>query len=215
MTPVAGASVSGSNFADFGVHLAVDAVAVVILAVGIYLPRHARRDLMTAMVCFNVALFVVLATIDVRSTDVGVGFGLFALLSIITLRSETFSTIELGYLFVAIVVGVVNALEVGGRFLDWRNEGFAALLTAVALVAVYAADHPRLSRATGHQQVTLDRVHADPALLRADLEERLHVTVTSASVLHTDYVAETMLVDVRYRHRPAASAAPRGPRGTP
>lgn len=190
--------ISAANYADFFVHLAVDVVAFVILGVLTYYRRHGRIDFLICMAAFNIGLFVVLAVIDVRSTSLGVGFGLFALLSIISLRSDPFSLIELGYFFTALVVGVVNALEVGGRLLNPANELFAAALTAVVVIVVYVVDHPRLRRASGRQQITLDRVHADPAALHADLEQRLGVVVKSASVLHTNYVEETMLVDVRY-----------------
>ncbi|WP_052466027.1 DUF4956 domain-containing protein [Mobilicoccus massiliensis] len=198
-------SVTPENFLDFGIHLVVDLAAVLVLAFGIYL-RHGRRDIVTCLLCFNLALFVVLAVIDVRSVDLGFGFGLFALLSIISLRSETFSTIELAYFFCGIVLGVVNALEVGGTVLNWSNELFAILLSATIVLGVYLVDHPRLRPAAGHVQITLDTVHRDPVMLRNDLEDRLGVDVTTATVLHADYVQDTMLVDVRY-------VAPDGARG--
>jgi hypothetical protein len=191
-------TVTGANFVDFFVHLSVNLIGLVVLAVVVYYRRHRRRDLLTCMVCFNVSIFVVLSVLDVRDAGVGLGFGLFALLSIITLRSETFSTIELGYLFSAVIIGVVNALEVGGGVLTWQNELFAALLTAVVVAAAYVADHPGLRQATGHQQITLDRVYPDAGLMRADIEQRLGVVVTTATVLHSNYVEETTLVDVRY-----------------
>lgn len=192
---------TGENFLDFGVHLVVNLVAIVILGVSVYYPRHGRRDLVTCMIAFNVSLFAVLAVIDVRGVDLGFGFGLFALLSIISLRSETFSTIELAYFFAGVVIGVVNALEVGGGILNWRNELFAIMLSSVIVLTVYVVDHPALRPAAGHQHITLDRIHADPSLLRADIEHRLGVRVTTATVLHTNYVEETMLIDIRYQSR--------------
>jgi hypothetical protein len=191
-------TVTGANFVDFFVHLSVNLIGLVVLAVVVYYRRHRRRDLLTCMVCFNVSIFVVFSVLDVRDAGVGLGFGLFALLSIITLRSETFSTIELGYLFSAVIIGVVNALEVGGGVLTWQNELFAALVTTVVVAAAYVADHPGLRKAAGHQQITLDRVYPDAGLMRADLEQRLGVVVTTATVLHTNCVEETTLVDVGY-----------------
>lgn len=196
-------NVTSANFVDFLTHLFVDLVALLILAVVLYYRRYHRRDLLTSIVCFNVSLFVVLAVIDVRSTSIGVGFGLFALLSIISLRSETFSTIELGYFFAGLVIGVVNGLEVGGKVLDPQNELFAIMLTASVIVVIWLIDLPQLHQAQRHQQITLDQVHSDPAALRADLEQRLGASITTTTVLHTDYVQQTMLVDVRYRQDPS------------
>ena len=52
--------------------------------------------------------------------------------------------------------------------------------------------------------VTLDVVHADPAALHADLEQRLGGTVLSCTVTEVDYVRDVSIVDVRFR-RPAAA----------
>ena len=185
----------------------VDLVGVVILGYVLYFRRHRRRDLLTCIVCFNVSMFVVLSVIDLRSTSLAVGFGLFALLSIISLRSTPFSTVELAYFFSGIVLGVVNGLEVGGGLLNLTNELFAVLLTAVVLVTVAVVDSPRFQRAAGHQQITLDRLHNSPADLLADLEGRLDAKVTTATVLHSDYVQQTMLVDVRYDLNVATGSA--------
>ena len=43
----------------------------------------------------------------------GVGFGLFAVLSIVRLRSEPFSNRELAYFFVALVLALVCAIDLG------------------------------------------------------------------------------------------------------
>ncbi len=194
--------VTPANFLDFGIHVAVNLVGLVVLTVGLYYRRHRRRDLLTCMVCFNISLFVALAVIDVRGVEgLGVGFGLFALLSIINLRSDPFSTVELGYFFSALVTGVVNGVEVGGGLLTLTNEMFAIMLTFTVVAVVAIIDHPRLHQGDNHQQITLDRVHEDPRALRTDLEGRLDAPVMTATVLHTDYVQQTMLVDVRYGQR--------------
>ncbi|HEX4813863.1 MAG TPA: DUF4956 domain-containing protein, partial [Nonomuraea sp.] len=63
----------------------------------------------------------------------------------------------------------------------------------------YVADHPALLGRGRHQMVTLDVVHADPDLLRADLESRLRARVLHYVVTHVDYVRDVTVVDVRYQ----------------
>ena len=96
-------------------------------------------DLVVVYALFNIGLFLALLVIAGGELSMGVGFGLFAVLSIVRLRSEPFSNRELAYFFVALVLALVCAIDLG-------NLAFAGMLAGVALLAAWAIDHPRLSR---------------------------------------------------------------------
>ncbi|NUP67003.1 MAG: DUF4956 domain-containing protein [Nonomuraea sp.] len=170
----------------------MDLVAVTVLAYGLYYRRHHRRDLLFAYVALNVGIFAVVSLLLVQRVDLAVGFGLFGVLSIIRLRSSEITQQEIAYYFVAIVLGLVNGiaseLPLTALFLD-----------AVLLAVVYVADHPRLLGRTRQQVVTLDVVHADPTLLKADLESRLRARVLHYVVTQVDYVRDVTVVDVRFQ----------------
>jgi Domain of unknown function (DUF4956) len=181
--------------ADVLVRLAIDAVAAGALVYGLFLPRHRRMDLVVVYALFNVGVFLALVVIAAGEVSMGVGFGLFAVLSIIRLRSEPFSNRELAYFFVALVIALVCAIDLG-------SPVHAAALAGAALAAAWAIDHPRLSRPTRRLEVTLELVFSDPDALRRHLEERLNAPVTDVSVLELDYVRETTRAEVRYREEP-------------
>jgi hypothetical protein len=172
--------------------LGIDIVAIAILAYGLYFRRHGRPDLMVAYVTFNVALLVVISVIAGRELGVGFGFGLFAILSIIRLRSEEFSNREIGYFFSALALALVNGIDVG-------DTGFTLMLDVVIVAAVALVDRPGLLREVRQQDVVLDTVHGDEAALLADLQQRLGGEIVSFSVRETDYVRETTALKVRWR----------------
>ncbi|HLV71433.1 MAG TPA: DUF4956 domain-containing protein [Vulgatibacteraceae bacterium] len=180
--------------------LAADLAAITVLAQVIYFRRHRRRDLRLAYIAVNVGVFTVVSLLLAERADVAVGFGLFAVLSIIRLRSDAITQEEIGYYFVALALGLVNGIA---AVIPW----LAVLLDVVLLAMMYVADHPRFSRRTHHQVVTLDVVHRDPEALRADLEYRLGGTVLALNVTEVDYVRDVTVVDVRYRRH----ASPDGP----
>ncbi|MFI7697837.1 DUF4956 domain-containing protein [Nonomuraea sp. NPDC049480] len=169
----------------------MDLVAVVLLAYGLYYRRHHRRDLLFAYVALNVGIFAVVSLLLVQRIDIAVGFGLFGVLSIIRLRSSEITQQEIAYYFVAIVLGLVNGLAAA-----WPLTALG--LDAVLLAVMYVADHPGLFGRARHQVVTLDVVHADPDLLRVDLESRLRARVLHCVVTQIDYVRDVTVVDVRY-----------------
>ncbi|MEV0622375.1 DUF4956 domain-containing protein [Nonomuraea sp. NPDC050404] len=169
----------------------MDLVAIVVLAYGLYYRRHHRRDLLFAYIALNVGIFAVVSLLLVQRVDIAVGFGLFGVLSIIRLRSNEITQQEIAYYFVAIVLGLVNGIAG-----SWPMT--ALLLNGVLLAVMYVADHPGLLGRTRQQVVTLDVVHADPEMLRVDLESRLRARVVQCVVQQVDYVRDVTVVDVRY-----------------
>src|SRR3712207_1533212 len=117
MTTVAAAP----TYADVLPRLGLDLVAIAALVYGVFHPRHRRMDLVVVYALFNIGLFVALVVIAAGEVSMGVGFGLFAVLSIVRLRSEPFSNRELAYFFVALVLALVCAIDLG-------SLAFAAVL---------------------------------------------------------------------------------------
>jgi hypothetical protein len=178
------------DLGDLALRLGIDLAATAALVYGLFHPRHRRMDLVVVYALFNVGVFLALSVIAAGEVSMGVGFGLFAVLSIVRLRSEPFSNRELAYFFVALVIALVCALDIG-------HAAYAGLLATVALLAAWAIDHPRISRPSRRLEVTLERVLEDGEALRAHLRERLRAPVLDLAVLEIDYVRETMRVEVR------------------
>jgi hypothetical protein len=182
-------------YGDVLPRLGLDVVAISALVYGLFYPRHRRMDLVVVYALFNLGLFVALLVIAGGEVSMGVGFGLFAVLSIVRLRSEPFSNRELAYFFVALVLALVCAIDLG-------SLAFAGLLAAVALVAAWAIDHPRVSKPSRRMEVKLELVFNDHEALRRHLEERLNARVVEVAVLEIDYVIETTRAEVRYAPLP-------------
>ncbi|GAA1101165.1 DUF4956 domain-containing protein [Nocardiopsis exhalans] len=172
--------------------LAVDLTAITVLSYALYFRRHGRRDLVLAYVALNVGIFAVVSMLAQQEVGLAVGFGLFGVLSILRLRSDLISQGEIGYYFVAIALGLVNAVAAP---MPWLVVGLNALL----LSALYLAGHPKLLARTQRRIMTLDVVHEDPVALRQDLEGRLRGRVRHVDVTEVDYVRDLMVVDVRFQ----------------
>ena len=82
--------------------IAIDLVAIFILTVPLYYRRHHRRDLLTAFAVLNIGVFAVASILGSTSVGIGVGMGLFGVLSIIRLRSTEISQYEVAYYFSAL-----------------------------------------------------------------------------------------------------------------
>jgi Domain of unknown function (DUF4956) len=172
--------------------LIVDLVCIGIVAFAVFYRRYRRADLVVAYVALNVSLFSV-AVLIVNEMRIGVafGFGLFAILSIIRLRSEPISPEESAYYFVALVLGLINGMV-------FRNAPLARILDLGLVVVMLVLDNGFVGVKARRQVVTLDTVYPDEGRLRRDLEARLGGKVKRLFVKETDYVRDTTVVDVRY-----------------
>src|SRR3954464_15426789 len=72
--------------------------------------RRPRRGLFMVYSAFNIGLFGVLTVISDKHVGPAIGFGLFAMLSIVRLRSEPFGNADLAYFFCALVLALANGL---------------------------------------------------------------------------------------------------------
>jgi hypothetical protein len=142
---------------------------------------------------------VTVSLLSSTRVDITLGFGLFAILSIIRLRSSTATQQEVSYYFVALVLGLVNGLG-----LEDRRILVMSNIVLIAALLVVASKH--LRERARRLDITLDVVHADDTALVADLEHRLGGRVLHHVVNEVDYVRDTMVVDVRYRPEPVRSS---------
>jgi len=182
-----------------GARLLIDVVAIALLAIGLFYRRHRRSDLVVLYVVFNVGLFAAVVVISEGQVVAAVGFGLFAVLSIIRLRAEQLSFAEIAYFFAAIVVGLVTAIDLGGA-------GSTAALAALVLAAPALIDQPGLLKVSRRLEITLERTVTDPGELRRAVEERLGARVVALEVLDLDFVREVTRVEVHVIDRPRSPA---------
>lgn len=171
--------------------IAADLVSIAVLVLGLYVPRHTRKDLMAAYIGVNVGVLAVTALLSTSSVGAGLGLGLFGVLSIIRLRSTELSQHEVAYFFASLALGLLGGIQTAPLALTGALMGLVVLSLAIA-------DAPAVMRRNRHQVVMLDHAFADEPTLIAHLEKLLGARVRSFEVQQLDLVDDTTLVDVRY-----------------
>src|SRR6478735_1629324 len=147
----------------------------------------------------NVGVLAVTIVLASSAATVGLGLGLFGVLSIIRLRSDELGQHEIAYYFAAL-----GGLGTGDVAL------YVSLMTGLVLVLALADS--RLLHATGLRQVVvLDSAVTDERDLVVRLEMLLDARVTRVTPIRVDLVNDTTTIEVHYAAmpRPALPAAER------
>ena len=186
------AKAAAVDYPEFTQRLALDVVAIGILTHLLFLRRHGRRDLRDTFVIVNICVFAALSVIGSQKISVGVAFGLFAILSIIRLRSEPYDNIEIAYFFGSLTLALINGFEQSQIVLT-------VILDALVLATVYVIDHRTLrTKTVRRRKITLDTAETDVDVLRTMLAERMGVEIVSVAINEIDYVHGTTSVVIRY-----------------
>ncbi len=171
--------------------IAIDLVAIFILTVPLYYRRHHRRDLLTAFAVLNIGVFAVASILGSTSVGIGVGMGLFGVLSIIRLRSTEISQYEVAYYFSALSIGLIAGLGSGDPLTS-------SALIALVLVVVALVDSRKILPASRQEEMRLDRAFTNENELARHVEKLLGATVTNLRVISVDLVNDTTTIDVRW-----------------
>ena len=95
--------------APFALNFAI----VLVIVRGIYYPVQRDKSYVFTFITFNTIVFFVMGLLNNSAISVGVGFGLFAIFSILRYRTDTIPIREMTYLFVLIALPVLNSILLG------------------------------------------------------------------------------------------------------
>ena len=137
------------DYIDFLRDLIIDLAALYLLVYVIYYRRYGDREMAITMGLLNLFLFTIVLTMTMTEFNLGAGFALFALLSLITLRSVIISKVEVGYILGAITLGLVNGMSIHDYLL-------LALCNLVILVGPWVMDSSWLLKPTLQVDTDID-----------------------------------------------------------
>ena len=137
--------------------LLLDLVAISVMTFGLYFPRHRRRDMVVAYLVINLGVVAITSALISTGITAGLGFGLFAVLSLVRLRSAELDQQEVAYYFAAMTLGLLGGLVLEPVWL-------VPALMALVLVGLAIGDRGRLFERYPVQTVT---PHLLPVMLFA------------------------------------------------
>jgi multisubunit Na+/H+ antiporter MnhF subunit len=182
------------------------AVALLIVRF-IYYPTTQDKNFVFSFLAFNTVIYFVLGLLTSVELSIGVGFGLFAIFSVLRYRTDETPIREMTYLFVLIALPVMNSVLM-------PTGGFDKLLLAngAVLAVLFVLEREWGFHFEARKQLVYERIDlitpAKQEQLLADLRERTGLPVQRATIGRIDFLRDTAEVTVYYP-QPEARRAPR------
>ena len=181
----------------------INFISIYFVAYIVLLKKYKNTEMFITCTLFNLFVLIIVMALIRTNFNIAAGFGLFALLSLIQLRSTQFTKTEMGYLFGSVTLGVLN----GAGFFDF---GFILILNLVVIITTWfiaawslenSANLIKIDNAR-KMSVTLDHIDeaaiGDRLVMMGELENKLGVNVQSFEIKKIDYVRDIVYLNVLY-----------------
>jgi hypothetical protein len=183
---------------EFFLSLAVDLVVVGLLAFVLFYRRHRNREMAISIAAINITLWALTGALASYTLSLGVGFALFAVISVIRLRSSTAPWISMAYLLVGLGAGMIIGLT---GFNIWEKIAYTGFMVLVMAIVDSRYFLPMNTRDDERTTITLAGSDLDPESLKARVETLLNIKAISVKVRAVTLEPVTTKVDVTYRQK--------------
>lgn len=182
--------------------LAINLVVATLIVRFIYYPARQSKNFVFTFLGFSTVIYLVVSFLSVAEVGIGVGFGLFAIFSVLRYRTSPMPAREMTYLFVLIALAVMSAILMQSA--DWL---LLAAISAVVCAVILVLEREWGFYYEGVKSIKYERVDlvraGNHAELLADLRQRTGLALTRVEVGAINYVNEWANVRVYYNARAA------------
>lgn len=187
-----------SSLTEFVLGFGFNLLVAVIVVRWIYYPGTRNRDYAFTFLAFNTIIYFVLSFMSSVELSVGVGFGLFAIFSVLRYRTDPIPIREMTYLFIIAALPVMNSTALGG-------QGWAQLIiaNAVILLILLVLEKGWGFRFVETKRVTYERIDLiSPEkrhLLLEDLRQRTGLDIERIEIGKINFLRDTADIQIEYR----------------
>jgi hypothetical protein len=164
----------------------------------IYYPTNHNKTNIFTFIAFNTVTFFVVSILTSVELSIGIGFGLFALFSILRYRTDTFPIRDMTYLFITLALAVMNAIMFNGALYE------KLIISNVCILAIiYFLEKGHCFQYEQEQKIRYEKIDMIKPekhdLLLKDLEERTGKKITRFEIGEVDFLKDTAEIIIHFK----------------
>jgi hypothetical protein len=172
-------------------------IAIIIVSRLIYYPKPRNKDFLFTFVLFNIVIFFICSLLSNSNVELGFAFGLFAVFSILRYRTVTIPVREMGYFFLSVALGIINALiDTSSGYMLLLFINFILILTIILLDQNINLKHENV------KLITLDTIDSIKEEQREQLLQHLYdktgIKFHRVEILKIDFFRETARINAYF-----------------
>lgn len=185
------------SLTDFGIRFGINFFVIFVLVRLLYYPLRKNRDFLFTFFLFNIINFLICFLLSSAKLKMGFAFGLFAIFSILRYRTVTVPVREMGYFFISVTLGIINALTTS-------EQGMIMLIIAnlIILSVAWIIDHKVRVTHENYKEVIYDRIDLISPEKREemikDLRQRTGLNIHRVEFSRIDFFKDTARIFVFY-----------------
>lgn len=183
---------------------ALNLIVALVIVRGIYGRNGGERNFIFAFVALNTIVYFLIGLLASVELSIGVGFGLFAIFSVLRYRTEETPIREMTYLFVLLALPVMNAMLMPmGALAQILFANGTVIAILFGLEQGWGFQLEQSSRVTYER---IDLIHPErEAELLADLRTRTGLPIRRVTVGRIDFLRDSAELTLYYQ-RPKAQS---------
>ncbi|MBT3181612.1 MAG: DUF4956 domain-containing protein [Deltaproteobacteria bacterium] len=185
---------------ELAMRFGFDLLVVFVIIRLVFYPRYRQKNYAISYFLINISVFLACILLNSLKLKMGFAFGLFAVFSIIRYRTEQIPIKEMTYLFICIIIGVLNALSK-------KRISYAEIMLCnlIIMLSVYFLELRFLRRGLNSKVVRYEKIELispdkKPEMI-ADLKERTGLDVVSIFINEIDFLTDTANVRLFYQEK--------------
>ncbi len=164
----------------------------------IYYTQRQSKTYVFTFLALNSTLFMIFSLFGNIELSFGVGFGLFAIFSVLRFRTETIPSREMSYLFVLLALPMINFVLLDG-------ERYIALLIIFAFIFCLLSVLEKgwgfkyyETKSILYEKIDLIKPE-NRELLMEDLEQRTGLTILNVTVNKINFLQDSAEIKISYK----------------
>jgi len=186
-----------SDFASFILGFGFNFLIAFLVVRFIYYPSTQNKRYVFTFMAFNTVIYFVLSFLTSVEIGVGVGFGLFAIFSILRYRTDPIPIREETYLFIIVALPVMNSTGAGGAAWPQLIVANLAILAIMLVLEKEWGFHYEASKRIVYEKIDLIRPDRR-AELYADLAQRTGLKIKRVTIGKVDFLRDIADLKIYY-----------------
>ncbi|HOJ95564.1 MAG TPA: DUF4956 domain-containing protein [Methanospirillum sp.] len=189
------------TYGSFLAGILINLLAAVIIARWIYYPRKRAQDYIFTFLAFSTVIYLVMGLFTSVELSIGVGFGLFALFSVLRYRTDTVPIREMTYLFVMVALPIMNSILYNGGDIMKLCLSDSVIIAVLFILEQKWGFRYEQKKLIKYEKIDLVRADEHDRLIE-DLRERTGLVITQVDILEIDFIRDSADIVITYEEGP-------------